>query len=404
MNHSPNLVQADNDLSISFSPDRWTLISTELEQPTTLMDVTPENLIAHPFFVQVRDLPTATLSPAQVARVVLGWAHEKEAWELGLLLIDGSRSKLDTTQMRWCKLAAWHSHEATAGNGARRAAQSLARLINRPFQLVEPYTDTRVPAFASPAQSDRPAPEAAEASPEQDETQTDDPAVDYPTVALRPLPLAMDEWRLVLTADGLKWEQRRAWWLSHIGRISLYAVLCGLFLLLGIGTRTSGLAPVQPDWLPTVGLGIALILFLNMLLVMARMLRAGSVVINTFKREVYQQGTLLPIIKWRVPFEEIDYLVLSQTPARPQGRPQRDAPMNIAQDIWLHVARNNDQFYEIVALDNVEGRSHAWATVRNHAQYPLRRRLLLAEYDTPAHHAALHIGERLDVPIYLDVR
>lgn len=390
-----NIIYADNQLYIEASVDRWQLVSTELNTPTTLLVATAEGLTAHPVFVEARNLSSATLARTQVARVILGYAPESDAWRLGMLLIDGNTNAavVDTLSMQWCELAAWSSGDLD--NNIKTVAQALARLINRPFQFIEPYADTRVPAFSKPADLklvDTPVfgqPIAA--------------ATPLPTIPLQSLPLDLDEWRITLDADGLKFVRPAHWWIRNFVRMLIYAVLFSLFIILATGTRNSGFARVEPNWLPNAGLFIAIVLFGQLVLIGLKILRSNAVVIDTFKREVYSHGLVFPFVNWRVPFEAIDYVVLSQTAAKPQGRPNREAAMNIQQDVWIHVASGED-FYEIAEIEEIEGRSHAWDSVRRHDNQPIRRRLQLAEYDTPAHHAAIHIAERIGVPLYLDIR
>ena len=405
MDYAPNQITADNHLNIQFSVDNWQLISTELATPTILIRATPEGLLAHPYFGEVRKLPSATLAPAQVARVVLGWAPETSAWRLGLLLVDSAATKMDTLSMQWCELASWADPELTGT--VKQASQALARLINRPFQLVEPDGETRIPGFARMNSSTRAdfslstiAPESTPASPV--DTVSEVAVEDYPVIPLMGLPLETERWNLGLIGDGVQWKRRSNWWVSYAGRIFIYLVVAILFILLGIGTQNNGFAEVEPSWLPKVGLIIAGVIFLAIGWTIWQMLRTSEVVVDTFKQEVFERSVLLPFVNWTVSFSEIDFVILSQTQARPQGRRQRTDPMNIAQDVWLHLAKG-ETFYEMVALGNVEGRSLMWDIVRRHHHNAVRRPVHLAEYDTPAHHAALHIAERIGVPLYLDI-
>ena len=404
MDYAPNQISADNHLNIQFSIDNWQLISTELTTPTTLITATPEGLITHPYFAEVRTLPSATLAPAQVARVVLGWAPETSAWRLGLLLIDSNATKMDTLSMQWCELAVWADPELM--ENTKHACQALARVINRPFQLIEPDGETRVPAFARMSSAPRSefslSNTVAEDVPQPSDELNEVLAEDYPVVPLMSLPLETLRWNLNLNADGVYWKRRSNWWLSYVGRILIYAVVAILFVLLGVGTQNNGFASVEPGWLPRIGLVIAGIIFLAILWTISQILRTSEVVVDTHKKEIYERSVLLPFVNWTVSFDKIDYVVLSQTQARPQGRRQRTDPMNIAQDVWLHIAQG-DAFHEMVALGNVEGRSLMWDNVRRHHHNAIRRSVHLAEYDTPAHHAAFHIAERIGVPVYLDI-
>lgn len=385
-----NSISADNHLQINYSPESWQLVSTELETPTTLLRATPEGLFAHPVFVEARNLPGATLFPAQIARVILGYAPESEAWRLGMLLVESTGTKLDTLSMQWCELAKWET--GTDLNGETRvASQSLARLINRPFQFIEPHAPSRVPAFSETPVS------TGSVSEDVDKT------IDLPLVPLQKLPISVKDSRLVLTGEGVMFEHSTAWWVRNFVRMLIYAVAFVLFVVLAIGTQSNGFASVEPDWLPMAGLGIAVVIFGNILWLGAKLLKASTVVVDTQRREIYNQGIIFPFVNWRVGFDAVDFIVISQTPAKPQGRPSRDAPMNIEQDVWIHAA-SGDDFYEVMTVEEVVGKSYNWDNIRRHDHHAIRRQLFLAEYDTPAHHAATHIAERVGVPLYLDIR
>ena len=128
-----------------------------------------------------------------------------------------------------------------------------------------------------------------------------------------------------------------------------------------------------------------------------------NIIVDTAQGEIYSQARLAPVVHWRLKFDQAQAIIISQTPARALGRPRREDPMNIVVDVWIHVS-DGTQFYELVALKEVEGLSRTWDdNVRQHHHYHIRRQLHLAEYDTPAHHAALHIAQRLKVPVYLDI-
>ena len=77
--------------------------------------------------------------------------------------------------------------------------------------------------------------------------------------------------------------------------------------------------------------------------------------------------------------------------------------MPITQHVWLHLY-DGDTFRELVALDEVEGRSHAWDTVRSRQRKEGRRALDLARDDTPAHHAAQFIAETIGSTVWLDIQ
>ena len=106
---------------------------------------------------------------------------------------------------------------------------------------------------------------------------------------------------------------------------------------------------------------------------------------------------------WRVPFDTAAYVLISQTPAQPQGRPSPDEPVRTEQAVWIHLY-DGRRFWPIVALENVEGRCRDWDNARHALKTSGRRPLVLAHYDTPAHHAAQVMAQALGVDLWLDVR
>ncbi len=389
-------IPAANHLNIEFEANSWRLVSRELDNPTTLVEATPEGLVTHPVFRAARSLSGATLSPAQIVRVMLGWAPENQAWRLGMLLIENSHniSTLDTTQLQWCELATWpDTNNVDQIDNAKLAGQALARLLNRPFQFVEPHGKTRVAVFTSSEDDE---------IEEEPDTLSDDGHHVAPDIELQSLPIEFSDWFLTRVATGIQWRRNRGWWWINIGRMVLFGLLSILFFVLSIGSMTRGLAEVEPNSLPQIGLAIGALMIGILLFSIWQLLNTTTVIIDTMQREVYCQSIVLSFIHWRIPFDSIEYLLITQSPPRAQGRRQRSDPMQIAQEVWLHLYDGED-FYEVGDLDEVEGRSWAWEVVRTHNHSQVRRGLQLAHYDTPAHHAAQQIAHLLDVPVYIDL-
>lgn len=399
-------IAAANDLRIEFDADSWRLVSHELPTETTLVEATPEGLVTHPVFRAARALSSSTIVPAQIARVMLGWAPENAAWRLGLLITDGLGSVMDTTQMQWCELAAWPKQTiAPDTEELRYAGQMLARLLNRPFQFVQPSSTSRVAVFAAPVEDDN----APDTPDQKDDTPQSRPKPARPRawqlapeIETAALPIRINDWRLVGQATGARWERLRRWWLLNIGRLLLVFALGVLFLVLSVGSLTRGLAAVEPTWLPNVGIAIGVVLVLALLQLIWQLLNTQAVAVDSYQREVYEQGVLVPFVNWRVGFDAVEYVLVTQNKPNPQGRRQPTDPMNIAQDVWIHVY-DGQRFYEVIALDGVEGRSWDWETVRTHHRTQVRRGLQLAQYDTPVHHAARQIADIIGVPVYLDL-
>ena len=139
----------------------------------------------------------------------------------------------------------------------------------------------------------------------------------------------------------------------------------------------------------------------SLIITLWRMFNATSIVVDTHKKEIYNKGLVLPFINWRVPFSQVEYVLISQTAPQTQGRRSKTDAMKISVDTWIHVF-DGQQFHLIADLEGVEGRSHVWEMVKQHMQNPNRRPLQLAEYDTPAHQAAVQIANRLGVPVYIE--
>src|SRR5690606_10313660 len=158
------------------------------------------------------------------------------------------------------------------------------------------------------------------------ETTVDEPIL--PDIAPLAPPLRFDGWRLMPMAAGVRWQRVRSWWLINFIRLLGLGTLSVLFLILGIGSKTRGLAEVDLAHLPDIGLFIGALLLITLMLSIWRLLRESATVVDTLQREVYEKGLLLPFINWRIPFDNIQYLLITQSSPRAQGRRRKDEPMN----------------------------------------------------------------------------
>jgi hypothetical protein len=203
-----------------------------------LLEARSNEIRVAPVFARARQLPgDGRLVPADVARVVLGWAPESRNWHLGLMLAARPETNFHT---RWCGLASWPSGVAgEIWRSAKRAGQVLARIIDRPFHLVPPAEPVRVAID--------------DTQPLQATVQIEAASVREAVLHAVPLhapPFEFDEWTLVAVPRGLIWQRRGRWVMLSAARAIGLAVLSVLFLLLGIGVQTRGLADVNPSWLP----------------------------------------------------------------------------------------------------------------------------------------------------------
>lgn len=398
--HTLTTIHAAHDLTIEMDAQGWRLYNgtqrpDQPEARLALLEATEQHITCAPAFAQARQLPASQLNAADVARVVVGWAPESHNWHLGLLL---AAQPENGYRVRWCGLASWpSSDEHTYMQEAQHAGRTLARLLGRPLHVI--------PAPSAPAISltgdTQPMQATTPLEPLQLARETAPPADE--TIPLHPLPFVFGAWTLERTEQGLRWRRRTRWVLVTFGQVVALVVLALFYLLLGIGTQTSGIAPVEPSWLPWLGIAVAFWLLYNAWRNGRMLLDAQDVLIDLDAREVRAVGHFSGKVRWRVPFDAVEYVLLSQTPAQPQGLRHKDEHTPITQDVWLHLADQGEHFYEVVALEQVEGVCHHWHEVKAQQKMRGRRALRLRDYDTPAHHAARVLAETLNVPLWVDI-
>jgi hypothetical protein len=387
-----NTISAAHDLTIEIGPAVWRLVNgarPAADAAPTLLEARPEGLSYAPAFARARQLPPGGwLAPAAVARVVVGWAPEYQSWHLGLLLdeADGAAG-----EPRWCGLASWPPGEAAEHEAdARHAAQALARLLDRPLHVVAPPRPAPIAAPLSPAA--RP---LVGAAPALQPAPADS--------ALREPPFTFEEWAFVARRTRFAWKRRGRWVLGRLLRALVLILLAVGFTLLAAGTLASGLAEVNPTWLPTLGLAVGVAFLLAALRALWQMITATDVVLDVRKREVRSRSRFTGSTRWRLPFEQTSYVLLTHTPPRPLGRKGKDGPMRVAQEVWVHLT-DGQRFWQVVELGRVEGLSRQWEAARAALKQPGRRRIRLADLDSPAHQAALHMARILETDVWLDVR
>ena len=418
--NSVQFIRAAHNLTIEVKPGSWRLLNgssaTGVSESTVALCAGDSGgLTCSPGFTRARQIPgDGRLDPADVARVVVGWAPESENWHLGLLLA----AHLDSgARMRWCGLASWPSGPAADYSvPARKAGEALANLIARPLHLVPPPTtqpdpllDTQALQPTSPVTTlepaaEREAPVRAEAVP-YPATPTVPPVrvPTFPTVPLADPPYQLEEWVMAATANGYAWMRRTHWTLFTALRVAGFLALGLVFIIMGAAMQTTEMAKVNPAWLPGLGILVGALLIVLSVRYARVLLTAVVVRIDTKRREVVCRGRTGGRVRWRVSFDAISYVLVTQTPARAQGRAAADGTASTLQDVWLHLAEGN-RFWPVVALEAVEGKSHRWDVVRNRQKQPGRRALRLADYDTPVHHAARRMADVIGTELWLDIR
>lgn len=391
-------VRAAHNLSIELGPGSWRLVNGARlpDQPDTglaLLQAAPESILCSPAFARARQIPAQQLRPLDVARVVVGWAPESRNWHLGLLLTPRAETNY---QVRWCALATWPSGAAQEYESlARLAGQSLAQVINRPLQVVAP------PAERPNSLAETQAMQRTAAMPALAVT----PAALSPAVeiAVRQPPFDFEEISLAAIPRGFVWHRRSGWLVSSGLRAVGLLLLAAMFIVLGVGSQNAGLAPVTPPWLPWLGIAVGLLTAGVALHSFWKLLAVTDVVVDTSRGEVRSLSRFSGQVRWKVPFGAVQYLLLSQTPAHMQGRNKADGSVRVGLDAWMHLF-DGEQFRLLAEIGHIEGKSHQWPLVRSHQKQPARRVLALADYDTPAHHAALALAQAIGTEAWVDVR
>jgi hypothetical protein len=207
---------------------------------------------------------------------------------------------------------------------------------------------------------------------------------------------------LVAVPRGYVWQVRSQVLLLTGAKGIGFLALVGLYLIMSIGAKTRGLAPINPSWLPWLGIVVAIFLTGIALRHFWRLLTVSDVIVDTTAAQVCRQGRFTGRVRWRVPFGAVRYVVVSQTPARAQDDPKPFHPARTIQDVWIHLF-DGQRFWLVASLEEVEGLSRNWETVRAEQNRRGRRPLVLVEYDTPAHHAAQFMAHTLHCDVWLDI-
>jgi hypothetical protein len=371
------------DHTLALEADQWRLVQDQAG--TTLIEATAHQIKFHEVFLQRYPDLLPNVATSQALKVVVGWIPEAQSWQVGLFLPASSGT------LTLCEVATWNGQTPHANESvAKMVGQHLSSVMGLPLQIVE--RDESAPVAPMPARTF-----------ELHDTQPS--AYTRPLVAVqpRPLPLIFGHWRLIPSAEGLMWQLTGQWVRRMILRTGFFLVGALIFYLLGIGSLQSGLADVSPAFLPWIAFGLGALLLVTAGEHAWQLLGQRQVVLDKLAQEIRSEGALTGLVSWRVPFDSAEYLLVSQEHPRPQGRRSSDDPMQIAQDLWIHLYAQG-RFYLIADVEDSRGQSWYWEAVRRHAPAMERLPLELSQYDSAAHHAALHTAQALDCPIYIDIR
>jgi hypothetical protein len=274
-------IAAAENLLIDMESNRWRLLSNPNGDPNSIKVVVEaaagEPLRYVPGFASTRRLPkNGTLPVEYIREVVLGWSNTDEAWHLGLLL---GRDLAEARGSRWCEIAHWPDPDLNVfADLAREAGESLAQALNRPFDLIPPR------------------PRAVE-----------------PEAPPRPLPaLPVGE------AALLEFTRSSSWTTSKIVRIVWYGFWVAVYVLLSVTTLNTDLALPNagtmlpnPQLLPYLGLGAAVVLTLMILYTLFELLtHANRIVIDPQRRVVEALRGSRP--RWTLSTDDVQSIYVTQ--------------------------------------------------------------------------------------------
>ena len=241
-------ISAAGNLTIEHDINHWRLVSSSNGQERTLLDTESGKPISYmDIFGSKRRLPKGgKLALDDIQRIVLGWSNGDESWHLGILV---EPELAEQRGSRWCELARWPDPETTVFNDvAAEAGRALARVVQRPFNLIEP--DRSASATAPQTTSAPPPP-------------------------LRSLPLEFDQWTLT-RQSALQFVRDGQWARQRVIRVLWYALLVIAYFVLSIITLTKVIALPKPEFLPYLGLVVGVFLVGMMLYTFSELLNRPS--------------------------------------------------------------------------------------------------------------------------------
>ncbi len=392
-------------LAIHVGQGEWQLAVSRADGLTLFNAVAGSTAVKYrPEFARVRQLPVEGELPVEhIQEVVAGWSPGDRAWHLGLLL---APVVAEPRGGRWCLLARWQDESGQVkGEEVRRVGQQLAETMGVAFRFVTPSVSPAM--VTAPAAQATPAPETASAALIQ--------PVQRPVQAIE-LPLEVGEWRLRPIDIGLQWEHTAVWSVGTFARIIFRLALGIVFIALGVLTLQSPYAPVQPAFLPYLGLVVGVALIVDVLRYILHLMRTEVVVVDRREREVRRHLDLTSDVLDVYDFDEIRAVVVTQI-ARNRQRGRDGQPDRVMHEAWLHLLlhephqepgkernlRPEDAYLTIGYIEQTEGEAlEPTPEIRKQERVP--RLMRPEEATTPAQKAAVVLAQAIQVDAYLDQR
>lgn len=394
-------IKVSDGLVIKIDQDEWRLV-TDRSDGLTLFSAGADRPVwsYRPEFARIRGLPSeGTLPTDVVEEVVVGWSAADSGWHLGLLLRPDLAAERGG---RWCLVARWSTLVTPVERATvEEAGQALAGALGKKLRVIGPRPAAPAPPLAAVGRTAPPMTEAAAP----------------PAPAPITLPLELGDWRLRSIDLGLQLEHIGVWSLRTLWHVLWRGGLAVLFIAISVLTLRSEYAPVQPAFLPYVGLVIGAGLAVATLLYVIRLLRTEVVVIDAEEQQVRRHLDLTSDVIASYEFPEIAAVVATQISQGGRQRGEDGRPDRMMHEGWLHLlleapraetgkARDykpEDAYVLLAYIDATEGdvvESHFEGSRKDRQPVPLAR----SDATTNVLRAAVLMAKAIGVAAYVDQR
>jgi len=339
-----------------------------------LAEATAEGFIYNGVFARARCLPAEGMPTKMIEQVVLGWQKSDESWHLGLLL---HPQIAEPRGSRWCELARWPDPDQTLFvEQAQEAGERAALLLDVPYQFIRPEP-------LAPAEPPRPLPA---------------------------LPLALGVWQLIntgthvgqtLAPDQLALVRSPQWhravrrrWLSRLFWSVVYFAVSVLTLTSDISLPNAGTLIPNPHLLPYLGLIVSAGLLLYGAYERWRAaVDVSLIVFDARSAKGFNKAGIL----WEVCTSDAQSLYVSEV--------FKNARRRVVEYGELNVHLGGGIFHRLMQQDavmanHVSQPPPGWQPGAADQVLPLTR----ADYATDLQAAALYLGEKMGLHVWLDCR
>ena len=404
-------IKVSDGLVINADSEEWRLVTDRTDGLTLFQAGNGLDFWSYrPEFARMRGLPAAGELPVDVIEdVVVGWSQSDATWHLGVVF--GAELAAERGG-RWCQLARWTDAAAVSRSDVEDAGRLLATVLGKRLRVVGPQTEPVV----KPVTLDKDIPSDNIPVSATSVTTSDAAAPPVPPSPIV-LPLTLADWRLRQIDIGFQWERVGVWsWRTMwnvIGRLLLAVIFIGVSLL----TLQSPYAPVQPAFLPYVGLVLGSGLIIAALVYVIQQMRTEAVVIDVEERQVRRHLDLTSDVVASYEFDDIAAVVATQISQGGRQRGENGAPDTMTHEGWLHFlltapqaalgrARDfkpEDAYFTIGYVSATEGEvTEAHFDGARKGREP--RLLTRYEATTDVLRAAIVLAEAIGVDAYIDQR